>query len=434
MPDPPSTPDPVEQRLGLVARGVQRMADAFGSLERRLNDVADKEGLQALSDRIDEYRVRGRSEVAQIAERIERLEAALATAARDAAGRGDDGELVEVVRGMGDDLAVAIAELRAETANAVERVVADQGTRLARLHEVLGQVRDRPAPPALDDLQATLTEIRDELRGVHGEIVSVGSQLRTDLAADAADQRDRLVEVLSSVPVGDERFAAIEQAVAALRDDVAIERLETSMRTISEDTSGLRSDVRRSFERVLLSIDNVEQSVVGEVRAIDHRLGGMADDLRLVRSMRDGLEALSSGVDAVRQLAARGATSTQMVDLTRDLTHVLAEIETARAQVLAVDQHVGLAHAGTIDVGVEADVRREVEDLERTVSEGITDLGRRIEALASTSAPQTGVDEDPLVRRLRSLATSARQLGMGMAEDLRSRRRRSRPLRASRES
>jgi hypothetical protein len=356
------------------------MADSFGSVEQQL---------QALSDRMDEYRVRGRSEVGQVAERLDRLEASLAERSRsNGPGLSIDAveRLIDVIRGLRDDMAAAIGEVRLEAAASIDRVVSEQNARLGQLQ--------LPALPA-------------------------GS---------------------------DDRLESIESTIASLRDELAIERLETSLRQMGgelervvEDTSDLRNDVRRSFERVLVSIDNAEHAVVGEVRAIDNRIGGMAEDLRLVRTLRDGLEALAAGVDSVRQLAARSATTSQMTELATDLSAVLAEIEAARAQVLAVDQHVGLVQAGAIDVGrpPDDDVHRSVEHLERTVTEEIGELGRRIEELAgrssSTESPTetetgTGTEpEDPLVRRLRSLATSARQLGHGMAEDLRSRRGSKRP-------
>lgn len=369
------------------------MADAFGSLEQRLTDLADTRTIQALSDRVDEYRVRSRSEVAQVAERLERLES-------------DSARMLELLRAVG---------------TSVDQLEVPQ--------PAAAPVVDPAAPVDLGPLV-------DAVRGLRDDIALAIGELRVELQAAIGD---RPAPSVPATPVSDERFAAIETAISALRDDLAIERLESSMRSLSEDTSGLRTDVRRSFERVLLSIENAEQAVVGEVRAIDHRLGGMADDLRLVRSMRDGLEALASGVDAVRQLSARSATSSQMVDLTRDLTQVLAEIEAARAQVLAVDQHVGRAQAGAIDVTASGDpvpdVRRAVEELEKTLSGEIGDLGRRIEELATRAGPPVAAEqeEDPLVRRLRSLATSARQLGLGISEDIRARRAKpGRPLRATR--
>ena len=441
MSDAPRPADDLEQRLGLVARGVQRMADSFGSLEERLAALADAERLQALSDRTDEYRVRSRSEVALLAERLDRLEvehgkaidllraigATIDAAASVSPGvigdaSGSNERLVEAVRGLRDDLALAIGELRVETAESIERVIAEQGTRLTRLHDAVANARAEPSTARMDEVQRVLDDVRDELRAVHGEVVSGSGQLRTDLAAEAAAQRDRLVDAIKSAPIADDRFTAIENVVASLRDELAIDRLESSLRDMAEDTSGLRADVRRSFDRVLHEISTSEESLKGEVRAIDHRLTGFGDDLRLVRGLRDGLEALASGVDSVRALASRSATSSQMGELARDLSTVLAEIETARAQVLSVDQQVGRIQAGAIDVApATADVTKSVEDLERTVTEEMSDLGARIEALAASAVVATP-DEDPIVRRLRSLATSARQLGMGISEDLKARR------------
>ena len=448
MSDTPSPRESVEQRLGLVARGVQRMADAFGSLEQRVGGLADAEGLQALSDRTDEYRVRSRAELASIGERIDKLEAdqqraldllrAIGSSIEAGATRapappavvdlaGPMDHLIEAVRGLRDDLTVAIGELRVETAASVERIVADQGSRLARLHDALSAARESPTVPRLDDLQRVLDEVLAEVRSVHGEVAAASGQLRTDIAADVAALRDTIVPVAQPVApvVDDGRLAAIEHVIASLRDELAIDRLEASMRDMAQDTSGLRADVRRSFDRVLHEISSTEESIKGEVRAVDSRLTGFGDDLRLVRGLRDGLEALASGVDAVRQLAARSATSSQMGELAHDLSTVLAEIETARSQVLSVDQQVGRLQASAIDLQQQQapvpDIAKEVEDLERTVTDGIADLGARIEAIAERTVAHAE-PEDPLTARLRSLATSARQLSMGIAEDLKARR------------
>jgi hypothetical protein len=412
-----------EQLLGLVARGVQRMADSLGSLEQRLGGLARADQLDAL-----QQAPAGRPVwVDELAERIAIVERRVADRpAGDAAGGIDDeaaDRLVAAVRGLRDDVVVAIGELRAETTTWMERLLTEQSNRLTRVHEALSSARADPASPArFDDLQQVLDEVRDEVRTVHGEIVSNAGQLRTDLAAEATVQRDRLVDAIRAVPIAEDRFTAIERVIASLRDELAIDRLESSLRDMAEDTSGLRADVRRSFDRVLHEISTTEESLKGEVRAIDHRLTGFGEDLRLVRGLRDGLEALAAGVDGVRQLAARSATSSQMGELAADLSTVLAEIETARAQVLSVDQHVGRAQAGAIEVSPTGDVTKSVEDLERTVTEEMADLGARIEALAERAVGEQPV-EDPIARRLRSLATSARQLGMGITEDVRARRK-----------
>lgn len=447
MTDAPRPQDSVEQRLGLVARGVQRMADAFGSLDQRLAALPDAEQLQALSDRTDEYRVRTRAEVAHIRERIETLEAEqeraldllraigtsieASTAVRSSAGIADISgpidRLIDAVTGLRDDIGLAIGELRVETTAAIEHVITEQNLRLTRLHDALAAARDSPTTPRLDDLQRALDEVLAEVRSVHGEVAAASGQLRTDIAADVAAMRDAIPatrEASSASVVDDSRLAAIEDVIASLRDELAIDRLEASMRDMALDTSGLRADVRRSFDRVLHEISSTEESLKGEVRAIDSRLTGFGDDLRLVRGLRDGLEALASGVDAVRHLAARSATSNQMGELARDLSTVLAEIETARSQVLAVDQQVGRLQADAIDVRqaqAMPDVAKEVEHLERTVTDGIADLGARIEEI-SVRTVSAAAPDDPLATRLRSLATSARQLSMGIAEDLKARR------------
>jgi hypothetical protein len=118
-----------------------------------------------------------------------------------------------------------------------------------------------------------------------------------------------------------------------------------------------------------------------------------------------------------------------MTELAGELSTVLAEIESARSQVLAVDQQVGQLQAGVIEVTSATTVGREVEELQRRVTDEIAELGSRIEAIADRAGAATDAGvapEDPLAARLRSLATTARQLSAGIAEDVRARRRRTR--------
>jgi len=140
--------------------------------------------------------------------------------------------------------------------------------------------------------------------------------------------------------------------------------------------------------------------IVGEVKAVDDRFGAIADDLRVIKQVRDGLQGLTEGIDGVRQLTAKAASSQQLAELSRELGAVLGEIAAARNQVLRVEQ--------------ERDVIAVGHDVER--------LGERIERLADvveaqgTAPPQVG-------QRLRKMSAAARQLGNGVLEDLRRGRR-----------
>jgi hypothetical protein len=215
---------------------------------------------------------------------------------------------------------------------------------------------------------------------------------------------------------------ALGEAVRGLHHEL------TGMSFPAIDHGALQEDMRRGFDRVLSAVSSSEQALTGDVRALDARVGAFADDLRIVRVLRDGLTALASDVDSVRQLAARSATSQQMGEVTRELTAVLREIESARAQVLQVE---------AAPVQVERDVV--------TVTADVDDLGRRIDRLADVveqrlaqaptppeasqpNAPSSERHEsdavDQLAQRLRRMSLSARQLGNGVLEDVRARRKR----------
>jgi hypothetical protein len=176
------------------------------------------------------------------------------------------------------------------------------------------------------------------------------------------------------------------------------------------DQVAQRDDVRRGVDRVLGAVSSAEETVSGEVKAVDARIGAIAEEVRIVRVLRDGLEALAEGVDGVRQLATRTATSQQMTEVTRELGSVLAEIATARSQVLRVEQSTSPVAAEVVAVGSDVD-----------------DLGRRIDQLAEVIEERMAPGAtSEVAQRLRQMSESARVLGNGVLEDLRVRRGRKR--------
>ena len=292
----------LDERLALVLRGVQRMADNLGAIEQRLPEFANTAQVKALSDRVDEYRVRGRVEMTQ---------------------------LTEVVATM---------------ARAVDIVMREQ---------------------------LALTEA---VRGLRTELESL------------------------SVP--------------------------------ELDQGPLREDLRRGFDRVLGAVSSAETAVSGEVRALDARVGAMAEDMRFLRVLRDGLTALAADVDSVRQLAAKSATSQQMAEVTRELSTVLREIESARAQVLEVERAPGPVQVEREVVNVSADVDelgRRIDRLAEVVEQRMTPAPPEPPPAAAEHEPAARREPDAtdeLAERLRRMSQSARQLGNGVLDDLRARRRR----------
>jgi hypothetical protein len=262
------------------------------------------------------------------------------------------------------------------------------------------------------------------LRGVQRMADNLGSieQRLPEFASrtEVAQLTDVMTTMARAVDVVMREQLALTEAMRGLRTEIA------SLSVPELDAGPLREDMRRGFDRVLGAVSSAETSVAGEVRALDARVGAMSDELRIVRVLRDGLAALASDVDSVRQLAARSATSQQMADVTRELSTVLREIEMARAHVLEVER-------------APVQVEREVV----TVTADVDELGRRIDRLAEAveqrlhepspvtpteaPAPQGESDvADELAERLRRMSHSARLLGNGVLEDLRNRRKKPR--------
>ena len=212
------------------------------------------------------------------------------------------------------------------------------------------------------------------------------------------DER-RLDELLSTVRAEVAQVNAVVTALGRAVDVLLREHqlLRAELEEVRRTTGDQREDLRRGVDRVVAAVSSAEQAVAVEVRAVDARVGALAEDVRLVRVLRDGLDALADGVDGIRQLAARSATSQQMTEVTRELGAVLAEIERARTQVL----HVEAPQPATV-VSVGADVG---------------DLGRRIDALAEK------LDQPEVATPLRRMSDLARQLGNEVLADVRARRK-----------
>jgi hypothetical protein len=541
--DPTDEPT-LEQRLGQVLRGVQRMADGLGALEQQLPELATGERLKALSDRVDEYRVRSRAEIGQVADVVTALGQGLDVVLRDqqalaetvrrvTADPGALDRLTEAVRALRDDLAESHRQLRTETAAMVERVAGEQATRAMRIHEAIGEAGERtvaaftgvtgsgddvaalaadlrhlrttldgrhvvvteaissirqemaaavdelrtlvatpvtaPAVAPVDDgMRALVDGVRDDLRRLEGEILAGAGQLRTDVGARQAELRDEVVAALDrrlaelateGIPgsaegiynrlggiewrLGErldplaEQLAGIEARIAAVRatpdrpsaavvgpDPAVVERLaaiEAGVAALRRDVTGelgqvaQRDDLRRGVDRVLGAVTGAEHAVTGEIRAVDARVGAMADDVRTVRALRDGLDALADGIDGVRQLATRSATSQQMTEVIRELAVVLNEIDSARSQVLRVEQSTTPVAADVVAVGGEVDeLGRRIDQLAEVIEERI----------ASAPAGRESPAAQLVAERLRQVSESARQIGNGMLEDLRARRNR----------
>jgi hypothetical protein len=582
---PPDEPS-LEERLGLVLRGVQRMADGLGSIESKLPDLASTEGLKALSNRVDEHRVRSRSEVGHVSEVVTALGNAVDAVMREQQALSElvrsapqpktvdpaaVDALTEAVRALRDDLAESHRALQEETKAAIERVAGEQAERALRLHEALGEAGERTAsavvdavgrgdevaavaadlqqlrttldgrhvvvteavaairteltnvveevraalaavpapiaPPIHDDsaVRGALGEIRADIHRLQGDLAAAAGQVRATAGAEQARMREEavaaiaervaalpppsapelgaVVDLLNGIAAGmpqptsidpvlarldalerklaepppaadavlarlvaletrlaerlappdltgvydrlggiewklgerldplDERLRGLEQRLDSLRQTPAsdvrladrLAALEAGLELVAQ-----RDDVRRGVDRVLGAVSSAEQAVSGEVRAVDARVGAIAEEVRIVRVLRDGLEALADGVDGVRQLASRSATTQHMGEVTRQLGLVLAEIESARSQVLSVEQSTSPVAAEVVAVSSEVD-----------------DLGRRIDQLAEVieakMAPGASAE---VAQRLRQMSVAARQLGNGVLEDLRGRRKR----------
>lgn len=405
-----------DQRLALLLRAVQRV-------EHAVAPTADLEArLEALTETVDDQIAALRGEVAALsanpppekalAHLIQALRTELSTGLAD--NRAELSRLRAELDARSVRLSETVAGVRSDTSSALESLRAAMAARAA-------EVPALPAAPAtqaaLEGLASSLGDVRDDVRRLHGELVVGTGQFRTDLAASSAELKAELVQTLEAKPVG-----GVDRVFTAIRE------LGEELEGLLEGNETLRGDLRRSVERVLGAIDHSERSVSGQVRALDGRLTGLADDVRAVRALRDGLEALGSGIEGIRQLASRSATSAQLADVTRELQTVLTEIEAARSQVLAVDSAVSRVQAEVVDVTSPKprpevlELADSVARLEKEVGGDVEALGERIERLAASleqKDDEAGDLTETVVRSLRKFSTSARALGAGVREDLR---------------
>jgi phage shock protein A len=380
----------LEQRIATLLKGVQRMADGFGALEQRLPELARRTELEQIADIV--------AALSRAVDLLLREQQAILETVRQPAGLD---RLTDAVRALRDDLAESYErQQRAASPAAPPEVdLSPLVGELQALRADVGRLRARPGSPEapapvdlsgitgrLDSLASAVEQLRarpeavavaPDLSGIYDRLGGIEWRL--------GERLDPLVERVAGIE------SRLEQPVPA-GDRAVADRLAAIEATLNDLAH--REDVRRGVERV-----------VGEVRAVDERVGAMAEDVRLVRVLRDGLSALESGVDGVRQLAARGATSQQMADVSRELGAVLGEIAAARSQVLRVEQSASPVAADVIAVGRDVD-----------------ELGARIDKLAD--AVEARGAEPQVTERLRAMSDSARVLGNSVLADLRARRRR----------
>lgn len=347
----------LEQRVGLLLRGVQRMADNLGALEQRLPDLARKTELEHVSDVV--------TALTRAVDVLLREQSALLEAVRQPVGLD---RLTDAVRALRDDL----AEMYERQQRSMPQVEVDLSPLVGELQSLradVGRLRAQRLADAAPPPPAVAPPPPVDLSGVESRLAAIEAHL--DREPDPAPVQPPPPPAPTDRAVL-ERLRAIEDALAELAH---------------------RDDVRRGVERV-----------VGEVKAVDERLGALADDVRIVRQLRDGLAALEEGVGGVRQLTSRTASAQQMADLSRELGAVLGEIAAARNQVLRVEQQATPIHADVVAVSKEVD-----------------DLGHKIDQLADAVEAKGAAPQ--VTERLRTMSEAARQLGNGILEDLRSRRR-----------
>jgi methyl-accepting chemotaxis protein len=243
-------------------------------------------------------------------------------------------------------------------------------------------VAERPAPePPTVDLQPVLDQLAERHVATPDEPEGVADELRR-IRQDLDERLNGIYDRLGGVEwrMG-ERLDPLVHRVDAL------ERLATDL--------ARQDDVRRATDRI-----------VGEVKAVDDRFGTIADDLRVIKQVRDGLQSLTDGIDGVRQLTAKAASSQQLAELSRELGAVLGEIAAARNQVLRVEQQAPTPSPSDV----------------RAVTHDVDQLSRRIDRLAD-AVEQQGTAPPQVSLRLRRMSDAARQLGNGVLEDLRRNRR-----------
>lgn len=448
------------QAVDVVLREQQSVLDAVRNqtgprVSGASHEVVERliEGVRGLRDDLAESHRVLREETQAAVDRVAGDQAERAMRVLETIGETGNRTVAAVLEGVqqGDDVAALAADLRhlrttldGRQVVLTEAIGALRGEITAVADTVAALPTEVPPPPPPPDdsaIRTLLGELRDDLRRLEGEMAAAAGQLRTEVGA-------RLAELSADAPIGvssataapadlkgifdrlggiewrlgerldplDQRLANLEQRIESLgsrspaspdhRIADRLAALEAGLEQVAQ-----RDDLRRGVDRVLGAVSGSEQAISGELKAVDARVGAIAEDVRMVRVLRDGLDALTEGIDGVRQLAARTATSQQMSEVTRELVSVLAEIDSARNHVLRVEQSTGPVAAEVVAVGTEVD-----------------DLGRRIDQLAEVIEQKmtTGSASEQVAQRLRQVSDSARQLGNGVLEDLRVRRGRKR--------
>ena len=438
--DAPEEPT-LEQRLGQVLRGVQRMADGLGAIEEQLPDLATGERLKALSDRVDEYRVRGRAELTQVSDVVTALGQALEIVLRDqqalaeAVRRPDPDEgaidrLTVAIRGLRDDLAASHEQLHAETAAAVERVAGEQATRVMRLHEAVGEAGERTVAAVAglagpgDDVAALTAELRELRTTLDGRqvvlteaIAAIRAEIETALTGGASSTPPASPSM--TAPPADD--SALLAAIDGLRDD--LRRLEGEilagagqLRTdVGARQAALRDEVVAALDQRLGDITS--EGIPGSAEGIYARLGGIEWRLgERLDPLLQQLAALEEGVAAIRTAPDRPAAGVPLdaavierlvaieqgvAALRRDVTGELGQVAQRDDLRRGVDRVLGAV------TGAEQAVTGEIRAVDARVGAMADDV-RTVRALRDgLDALADGIDG---IRQLAARSATSQQM------------------------
>ncbi len=393
-----------EDRIAPVEGAVAELRGWLGSVQGRLDGVADRSEVEGLVGQLDVVRARledavGRPEVVALAgdlgARVEEVRALVESLDLD--------DRVVPVEGAVAELRDAVGELRDRADGAAGRgeldaVVAQIGAVRASVEAIRLEDRVAPVEGAVAELRGWLGSVQGRLDGVaeRSEIESLASQLgrRLDELAAVADLR------LAELAARDDDIALGAHAAA--------ERVDGLTRDLESTASGLRSELEDRVAGLAprKRLDRVEGELGSRIAGLEQRVDGMAPATALEALGSDVHERIAVLDQIARDAAAHAASAPEIAarivhehlgDMVGrpELAALAGDLDARLAAVSASGADVSAQLAAGLDA-IAIELREGLAHLHGRVDElaaGLGHTGGRLAAVEQTAASAATVDE-----------------------------------------
>ena len=379
----PGAPAPAATAKSVVASPAMRAVQGQIAEREQLGDSHRQRLLEALRERdatrLELQRV---SDARTHAERrLERVTEVLhrATSSPGPLPAGDDGVETQAVRGLRDELAVAIA--RAKSAESRTNELRDE------IEAVKGQ---RGA--TTESLEATRDDLetaRDELASLHAQLIGLEAEQRKGASnPDLVElAQDRARELEAEAREARERAAAAERQVSELTASLqsTANRADLSL-AVTHDVQGELAEARARCD----AAENEVIEVAGRARQVEAEFRARTSELE---AQLDAA-VIEHGHHAVDLEATHAATAAELTSASAQAEHLAHRIDDAQARIGQLETALAATTAELADTADRASVRdSELANLARELSMRGVRL-EELEAALTTAGHESAADHE----------------------------------------